>query len=93
MPVLMSTKEFEDECAQRRFDYDKLFEPRVTPQWLLKFEEQVLDECRKDPIDLPTRSEFERRVAVMNAEREERNARVSEPIRAILNAISAGVRP
>lgn len=101
MPVLMSTKEFEEECAQRRIDYAKLFEPRVTPQWLLKFEEQVLDECRKEmaALDLPTQVEFERRLTLMNEEREileslkSRNERAAESTREILNAISAGVRP
>lgn len=72
MPVLMSTPEFEQECAQRRIDYDKLFEPRVTPDWILRFEAQVLEECRASlaELDLPTQAEFERRVQIMNAERE-----------------------
>jgi hypothetical protein len=68
----MTTQEFAEECAQRRIDYDRLYEPRVTPAWLLKFEQQVLEECRKGmaALDLPSREEFERRVAIMNAERE-----------------------
>lgn len=51
MPVLMSTSEFTAECAQRRIDYDRLFERRVTPEWLMTFEQQVLDECRADLRD------------------------------------------
>ena len=73
MPVLQSTEEFAAECAQRRIDYDKLFEPRVTPAWISKFEQQVLDECRADlsHLDDPNWARiFEMRVAVMNAERE-----------------------
>lgn len=98
MPVLMSTAEFEAECARRRIDYDKLFEPRVTPEWLARFEEQVLEECRKDLAELGPSWQlaFERRVAMMNAAREAdsppRNAQVPEPVRGFLNAISPGVR-
>jgi hypothetical protein len=66
----MTNEQFAEECRQRRVDYDALFEPRVTPAWLLKFEQQVLEECRKEMLDLPTRAEFERRVEIMNAERE-----------------------
>lgn len=67
----MTNEQFAEECRQRRVDYDTLFEPRVTPAWLLKFEQQVLDECRKEMLDLPTQAEFERRVSIMNAEREQ----------------------
>lgn len=72
MPVLMNSEEFAEECRQRQVDYNKLFEPRVTPQWLRKFEEQVLEECRASlaEISIPAQVEFERRVAIMNAERE-----------------------
>jgi hypothetical protein len=69
----MTTQEFAEECRARRVDYDNLFKPRVTPEWLLKFEQQVLDECR---VDLSYLSDpnwqriFEMRVQVMNAERE-----------------------
>lgn len=68
----MTNEQFAEECRQRRVDYDALFEPRVTPAWLLKWEEQILEECRKElaDIDLPTQIEFERRVTIMNAERE-----------------------
>lgn len=68
----MTDREFAEECRQRRVDYDTLYEPRVTPAWLLKWEEQVLEECRKElaDLDLPTQIEFERRVEVMNKERE-----------------------
>lgn len=64
----MTNQEFAEECRQRRVDYDTLFQPRVTPAWLLKFEQQVLDECRREIVDLPTRVEFERRVAIMEAD-------------------------
>jgi hypothetical protein len=72
MEAQVTNQEFAEECRQRRVDYDNLFEPRVTPAWLLKFEQQVLDECRNEmaELDLPTQAEFERRVAIMNAERE-----------------------
>lgn len=68
----MTNQEFAEECRQRRVDYDTLYEPRVTPAWLLRFEQQVLEECRKEMagLDLPTQAEFERRVEIMNAERE-----------------------
>lgn len=71
MPAFTDTDEFIAECAERRIDYNRLFEPRVTPEWLLRWEQQVLDECRKElaELDLPTAEEFERRVQVMNAER------------------------
>lgn len=97
MPVLMSTPEFEAECAQRRIDYDRLFEPRVTPEWLARFEEQVLEETRASIAELGPSWQlaFERRVAIMNAAREAdsppRNAHVAEPVRGVLNAISPGV--
>lgn len=71
MPVLTCTKEFAAECAQRRIDYDRLFEPRISPQWLKRFEQQVLDECRLELSRLEdpqwTRI-FEMRLEVMNAE-------------------------
>lgn len=72
MPVLMNSEEFAEECAQRRIDYDRLFGPRVQPDWLRRFEEQVLEECRASlaEINIPAQAEFERRVAIMNAERE-----------------------
>lgn len=72
MPVLMNSEEFAEECAQRRIDYAKLFEPRSTPNWLRRFEEQVLEECRKElaEISLPTAEEFERRVSILNKVRE-----------------------
>jgi hypothetical protein len=68
----MTNQEFAEECRQRRVDYDTLYEPRVTPAWLLKFEQQVLEECRREmaALDLPTQEEFERRVAILNKERE-----------------------
>lgn len=72
MPVLMTTEEFAEECRQRRTDYDTLFEPRVTPAWLKKFEDQVLEECRVNlsHLDDPNwKRIFEMRVEIMNAER------------------------
>lgn len=69
----MTNQEFAEECRQRRVDYDTLYESRATPAWLLKFEQQVLEECRKEMagLGLPTQEEFERRVAIMNKERED----------------------
>lgn len=69
----MTNEEFAKECRDRRVSYDTLFQPRVTPEWLQKFEQQVLDECRADLsyMDDPAWSRiFETRVAIMNAERE-----------------------
>jgi hypothetical protein len=69
----MTNEEFGEECRQRRVDYDRLFEPRVTPAWLARFEEQVLEECRADLSYLadPNWARiFEERVAIMNKERE-----------------------
>lgn len=69
----MTNEEFAAECAQRRVDYDAMFKPRVTPSWLLKFEQQVLDECRADLSYLDDKEWariFDMRVAIMNAERE-----------------------
>lgn len=69
----MTNEEFAEECRQRRTDYDTLYEPRVTPEWLARFEAQVLDECRADLsyLDDPNWARiFEERVAIMNAERE-----------------------
>lgn len=66
MPVLSFTPEFKTELAQRRIDYDKLFGVRKTPEWLKKFEDQVLEECLADlsRFDDPIwRRVFEARVA------------------------------
>lgn len=70
--ALMSTPEFQAECAQRRIDYDRLFGERRTPQWLKKFEDQVLDEALADlnRFDDPTwRRVFEMRRAAEDARR------------------------
>jgi hypothetical protein len=72
MPVLIHTEQFAAECAKRRIDYDRLFEPRVTPGWLQRFEQQVLDECRvslSNLDDVQWARIFEMRVQIMNAER------------------------
>lgn len=69
----MTNEEFAEECRQRRTDYDTMFVPRATPEWLARFEAQVLEECRADLSYLndPEWSRiFEMRVSVMNAERE-----------------------
>lgn len=69
----MTNQEFAEECRQRRVDYDTLFMPRVTPEWLSRFEAQVLEECRADLsyLDDPNWKQiFEMRVQAMNAERE-----------------------
>lgn len=92
MPAFTDTEAFLAECAERLIDYDRLFEPRVTPEWLLRWEQQVLAECRKElaELDLPTAAEFDRRVAIMDAEQAAsglpRNDQAPEPLRSFLSA-------
>lgn len=73
MPVLIYSDEFAAECAKRRIDYDKLFGHRKTPEWIKRFEQQVLDECLADlsRFDDPTwKRIFEMRAAAYAAGKE-----------------------
>ena len=47
----MTNQEFAEECRHRRISYDTLFQPRVTPEWIKRFEEQVLEECRASDLN------------------------------------------